>query len=313
MAENRIVFDGKYYEAWRMHIVSGIIAQETLTDLLELTPYETIFLNTDPAEYSAAQKKYLVRQEKAKSFIFNRLTLPILNQVRRCATVYEILQKLDNEYRLQSSAAESMARRAFYGMRFIDGNNMHQYLKVFRDTADQLRDAGSNISDREEIKQLIASLSSTYDVAITNYEIFVANNKSHSYERLRRFLIDRYERDLEDRKLRPRYSNLVRHEQANADRNSHPRRTNPPNGNSTQSDVPVPAVTRDRESTETSTTPSSEDTGKDLPKDSVFQKSITCHKCGGLGHFASECPSRLKKENTGLSTYEERRANAIHM
>lgn len=300
--EKKLIFNGDYYEAWRAHIVSGILAQEGTYDTLSDPPaqLEVEFLDLSLDEYAARHHKYFRKQETAKSFVFNRLTLPILNSVRRCKTVRQVIAHLDNEYRPRSSAAEAMARRNFYSLRYIDGNDMVRYLKKFQECADKLIDAGHQITDREKIQQLISSLSRDYDVAVTNYQLYV-RDYGQSYETLKRMIIDRYERDFDETKLQTKYSTESRAESKTEKQVQNRRNT------STGS---LPSNRRAERPSETG------EADNERPfKRHEFQKSATCHRCGGFGHLQPECPSTLKKkEDTKQeSTYDERKAKAAAM
>lgn len=298
--EKKLIFSGEYYEAWRAHIVSGVIAQEGIYETLSdpPTPQEIDFLDTDPENYVAKHHRYLRKQEAAKSFVFNRLTLPILNTVRRCKTVRQVINRLDNEYRPKSDAAEAMARRNFYSLRYVDGNDMARYIKKFQECADKLMDAGHNITDREKIQQFISSLSRDYDVAVTNYQIH-ARDFGPSFETLKRMVIDRFERDFDETKLQAKYSSDARTE-------SKPDKQNQNRRNAGTSATPT-RVDRSAES---------KDTDSDRPhKRQDFQKWATCHRCGGFGHLQPECPSALKKkeETKQEASFEERKSKAAAM
>lgn len=310
--DKKIVFSGTYYEAWRAHIISGIRAQENIYETIadDMTPIEAELLEIPPEEHQARHRRFLRKQEAAKSFVFNRLTLPLINNVRRCVTVRQVLQKLDAEYRTQSNAAEASARRAFYGLRFEDGGDMKKYLNKFQGAADRLLDSGYFISETEKINQLISSVTKDYDVAITNYQLY-RRDFGQSFETLRRLLIDRHERNFDEKQLESRYSPHRKPD------NENPRRGDPEN------DCPYqnrrfsgPRPPRYPYCSTTS------DTDNDRPRNRYdFQQPITCHQCGGAGHKQPDCPSKLKikdepassDEKPTTSSYEERKSKAHAM
>lgn len=114
--ERRTIFDGKqYYEAWRAQIVSGIGAEDEWQSLLASPPtqVENEAFELNPEQFAQRHRTHIRRQEAAKSYIFARLTLQVMNLVRRARTVREVLRILDDEYRPRSDAAASMARRRF--------------------------------------------------------------------------------------------------------------------------------------------------------------------------------------------------------
>ena len=144
--DRKVIFDGKqYYEAWRAQIVSGIGAQDELQSLIASPPtqVETEYVEFDPEQYAQRHRTHMRRQEAAKSYVYARLTLQVLNSVRRARTVREVLTILDDEYRPRSDAAASMARRRFYGERFRVGGDMVKYLRIFHDNAEQFETPGN--------------------------------------------------------------------------------------------------------------------------------------------------------------------------
>ena len=172
---------------------------------------EVEFMTREPHEYTNANRKYLRRQESGKGIIFARVTPRILNTIHRSKTVRQVLQKLDAEFRPRSKAAATMARKRFYSFPFKAGSNMHTYLRLFQDNADQFRDSGQELPVDEEVEQLIASLPSDYNTAVIEYRMYAADNGT-SLQTLRRLLIDRYEQDGDERTLLTRYSNLQIHD-----------------------------------------------------------------------------------------------------
>lgn len=197
--------------------------------------------------------------------------MSVMNTIRRCTTVRQILTKLDDEYRPKSHAATTMARRKFYSMRVTETEDIAKYIRRFEECSDQLIDAGHMITDIEKIQQLIASLTKDYDIAVTNYYAHVRQH-GESFQTLKRMLIDRYERDFDDRKLMARYSDVTKTEaeteKTNLQRRERPPRPNPP------------------------TTESDAERAKRRFK---YQRPLTCKNCEGFGHYQSDCPSVLKE------------------
>lgn len=312
--DKKIVFSGTYYEAWRAHIISGISAQENTYETIAetISPLEAEFMELDPMNYQARHRRYLRRQEAAKSFIFNRLTLPIINTIRRCQTVCQILRKLDDEYRTQSTAAEASARRNFYGLHFDDGGDLKKYLLKFENYADRLLDSGHFISETEKTSQLISSLTKDYDIAITNYHIY-RREFGQSYETLKRMLIDRFERNFDEKQLEARYSHPRRWEADNTRRSDNEYdRSSPTPRRFTGTRNPRYPPRSGISETDTERNRNRYD----------FQQPTTCHQCHGFGHKQSDCPSKLKTkdENTKqreeiptTSSYDEKKTKAHAM
>lgn len=301
--------------------MSGLIANDEMHDLIAAQPSQLeVQVLTLPAQmFTDEHREYLRRQEGAKAYVFNRLTLPIIDTVRRCRTVREVLRKLDDEFRTCSYAMESMARRNFYSLRYQDYNDMHQFLAKFQHYADCLMDAGHTITDHEKLQQLISALPKEYDVTVLNYHVF-SRETGQSYNGLKRMLLDAYERDFDDKRLEALYTQTRRLNIDN-DKDSAGRRTGA-------------AIVRTPKSSTTEQPPPKAAEPKETSRSSdrsMFTQSFTCHKCGGLGHRQAECPSQLKPNETTKnaekatevapvrpavtekpsSTYEDRKAKAL--
>lgn len=300
--ENKIIFSGQYYEAWRTYIASSFITDPDLDDLIEGGPSatEAEFLERKPNAYEQRHLNHRYRQEKGKSFIYARVTLPILNTIRRCKTVRHIIEKLDQEYRPRSSAAELLARKRFYGLRFNDGGDMEAYLRIIQDNADMLRDAGHELSERKETQQLMASLSAHYDIAVTNYHLYTLTHGS-SLEMLKRMIRNRYERDLEEKKLLPKYSAYHKNDK-DAEKSGVQKK---PGGNFTE------RSNRQHPQEKTADQQNGEESSSKTTAEPA--KQFKCFQCGGVGHSQTECPTRIKKEQKNPSLYEEKKAQAHAM
>lgn len=330
--DRKLVFSGQYYEAWRAQLLSGIISNDAIHDLVsgQVTTIEQEYLTLHPLMYTDAHHEYLRRQELAKSYVFNRLTLPIIESVRRCRTVREVLKKLDDNYRSHSFAVEAMARRNFYSLRYQDVNDMHTFISRFEHYADTLSDAGHFISDTERVQQLISALTKEFDVTVLNYHMY-AKDFGPSFQGLKRMLIDAYERDFDDKKLENLYSQTRRLNIEN-DRDSTGRRTSATivrTPKSTTAPANEATVDKNPRNDRADASKSERSDTQRTPSRFDFQQAMTCHKCGGLGHKQAECPSQLKtdeatkqpEENTQRKTseprpaptYEERKARATAM
>lgn len=323
--ERKLIFSGQYYEAWRAQLISSIIANDALHDTIsnEVSNVELQYITLPPAQFTEVHHEYLRKQEAAKSFVFNRLTLPIIETVRRCRTIREVMKKLDDAYRPHSFAIEGMARRNFYSLRYQDVNDMHVFLAKFENYADTLSDAGHHISEHERIQQLISAMTKEFDVTVLNYHMF-AKEHGPSFQGLKRMLIDAYERDFDDKRLETLYSK-TRRLNIESERDSTGRRTNativrtPRSQTQTDGEASGEKAAPKAERTETPRTQSRFD----------FQLPMTCHKCNGLGHKQAECPSQLKSnehtkqteeteqpkkaDTKPAATYEERKARATAM
>lgn len=209
--ERKLVFSGQYYEAWRAQLIWGIIANDALHEMIsnEVSAIELQYITLPPQQFTEEHHAYLRKQEAAKSYVFNRLTLPIIESVRRCRTIREVMKKLDDTYRPHSHAIEAMARRNFYSLRYLDVKDMHAFIAKFEGYADTLSDAGHHISEHERIQQLIASLTKEFDVTVLNYHMY-AKDHGPSFQGLKRLLKDAYERDFDDKKLETLYSQTRR-------------------------------------------------------------------------------------------------------
>lgn len=183
--DRKLVFSGQYYEAWKAQLMSGLIAHDDMHELISAEPsaIEVQVLTLPAQSLTSEHHKYLRRQEGAKAYVFNRLTLPIIDMVRRCRTIREVLRKLDDEFRTCSYALESMARRNFYSIRYQDYNDMHQFLSKYQHYADCLADAGHRITEYEQMRQLIVALPKEYDVTVLNYHMY-ARDAGQSYQTL---------------------------------------------------------------------------------------------------------------------------------
>lgn len=285
-------------------MVSGIMANDAIHDTLSPEPSEVELevVEFHPDEYQQKHRKYLRKQEAAKTYVFSRLTLPIIDSVRRCITVRQILETLDDEYRMQSQAVESMARRKFYSMRYVDFNDMHEFLAKYQHYADQLLDAGVYLSTREKVQQLKLALPREYEVTIMEYNLY-AKDHGMSFNVLKRMLLDSYERDIEDRKLENLYSHTRRLNIEN-DKDSSGRRSGATVIKTPKQPAPsADTSSRDRrESAPRNAKPDS------TPSRTDFVTPITCYGCGGHGHRKSECPSRLKAD-TETTKQQEPKSN----
>lgn len=205
----------------------------------------------------------------------------VMNTIRRCTTVRQILAKLDDEYRPKSHAAATMARRKFYSMRVTENEDIAKYIRKFEECSDHLIDAGHPITDIEKIQQLIASLTKEYDIAVTNYYAHVRQH-GESFQTLKRMLIDRYERDFDDKKLMARYSDTAKTD-PETEKTGNQRRDRLPKPNPTVNDPEAERAKRRFK----------------------YQRPLTCKNCEGFGHYQSDCPSVLKENKDTEKTSTE--------
>lgn len=142
------------------------------------------------------QKKaeMLLRQEKAKGFIFDNLETTQFEKVSRCLTVRQVLVKLDGEFQSKSQIGLISAREEYHSLKFHLKGDMAKFLEIFDMKCQNFIDAGGNVDDLEKIRQLSSALPFSYDSVLEWYDGLPNDSPLRTFEQYRNKVLEKWRR-----------------------------------------------------------------------------------------------------------------------
>jgi len=157
------VFDGKNYEEWRIRFVTTL-TREGVRQVIKSPELEKQYLSyNDEETREEKMSEYAILQDTAQSILLERLEDKHLCQIRKYLTVQQMLDHLDQKFRITSKIGLVSARDEYQQLRLRLNNDMEKFIDLFEEKAGKYEDAGGELSDNDKVIQLSIALPNEFE------------------------------------------------------------------------------------------------------------------------------------------------------
>jgi hypothetical protein len=157
-------------------------------------------VNTPQQRDATETDKTAWRHQDRKAFAILSLALDdsLLSMVRDLTTSAELWKKLEKQFELKTVSNRLFLRKQLCTTKLREGDNLTQHISRLKDLSNELKYAGSTVSEEELVSTLLSSLPASYDMLVMSLESagdsaldwdFVSGRLLHE-ERKRESLID---------------------------------------------------------------------------------------------------------------------------
>lgn len=320
------LFDGENYDAWRTLILS-LISANGLYDLIIDTKKQMIYSALDPSmRFTGQYREYYQKQERAKFLIFERVTPKIIDFTKDCATVGEIIKRLDDRYKTISTAQYMKAIGELQNIQFYPNGSMKIFLNKYQDILLKIKNSGQVMDDRQNIDFLIAKLPAEYHSVVLEFRLIPYPH--NTLEILMNMLIDFFDKLNESKVMNFRnygsnssnfnsFNRQGNYRNTNFNTNSFNsgsnrqsnfsnenfNNSNRNNSNSFNRNVRSNYYNNRNENCDRNGQRSSypDNSGRyrnrsESPSKEQSSPEVRCYNCQGIGHFAYECANKNRSE-----------------
>jgi len=186
------LFENKNYEEWRLRFVTALTREGVRSVLKDSNSEEQYLALEDEDEREEKMATYATLQGTAQSILFNRLRDQHLRQIKKFVTVRQILNHLDQEFRVTSKIGLANAGDEYQQLRFQPGNDMAKFIKLFEKKADQFEEAGGELKSEDKVTQLSIAIPNEYDAILDWYEM--QNEETRTYEMFSKKVVEKFNR-----------------------------------------------------------------------------------------------------------------------
>ncbi|UYV68010.1 hypothetical protein LAZ67_5002782 [Cordylochernes scorpioides] len=134
--------------------------------------FEECVINEEAIDADEDQRKYektKIKQEKALATIALSISTEQQIHVIDCKTASEVWTTLEQIFEPKSRARILQLKKQFVNIKFIEEENMINYLSRFKTCSDNLREAGCEVKDEDLAYSMLAGLPDSYDGIIMNF------------------------------------------------------------------------------------------------------------------------------------------------
>ncbi|UYV70290.1 K02A2.6-like, partial [Cordylochernes scorpioides] len=176
---------GSNYRSWKFNMKMLLIERGLWECVIN---GETIDADEDQRKY----EKTKIKQEKALATIALSISTEQQIHVIDCKTASEAWTTLEQIFEPKSRARILQLKKQFVNIKFIEEENMVNYLSRLKTCSDHLREAGCEVKDEDLAYSMIAGLPDSYDGIIMNFGNMTADEFTSS--KVRQVLLTEHER-----------------------------------------------------------------------------------------------------------------------
>ncbi|UYV61328.1 hypothetical protein LAZ67_1004381 [Cordylochernes scorpioides] len=176
---------GSNYRSWKFNMKMLLI---------ERGLWECV-INEEAIDADEDQRKYektKIKQEKALATIALSISTEQQIHVIDCKTASEAWTTLEQIFEPKSRARILQLKKQFVNIKFIEEENMINYLSRFKTCSDHLREAGCEVKDEDLAYSMLAGLPDSYDGIIMNFSNMTDDEFTSS--KVRQVLLTEHER-----------------------------------------------------------------------------------------------------------------------
>jgi transposase InsO family protein len=185
------IFEDKDYEEWRIRLVTAL-TREGVRGVLKNDANEEKYLDLSEEEREVQMNDYVQLQEVAQSILFERLQNKHLRLVRNEVTFKQMLDRLDQKYRITSKIGLATARDDFQRFKYQGNGDMSKFIDIFDVKANRYEEAGGELTDDDKALQLSISIPREYDSVTDWYESL--SEEMQTYDNYKKKVIEKFER-----------------------------------------------------------------------------------------------------------------------
>lgn len=270
-AERGAIFEGRDYRGWKAMMEWQFRANNHFSVVTDATVV-SVFKNLTPEQQEGDEgQDFRTANISACFSIMKSVSGPIRSKLSKFTLAFDMWAYLSNTYDPKLLSIKNETRVRLNSLRFVMHGNMEGFIKKFHNLLDNYRYQGGNVSDEEEIEMFKATLPIFFgpikdwfdNLSYENQNILNLQNKCLNRH-------NEYSLERNKKKHDNSYGNSK-----NSSHNSRGGDSHTGNG-----------MRADHHHQHSSSSDS--------------QKVVKCHNCGGIGHYASQCPSKkAKKEHFG--------------
>ncbi|KAM3955568.1 uncharacterized protein ACR2FA_010514 [Aphomia sociella] len=148
-------FGGEGYRQWKFQLRCALAAKGLS---------EQITSNSEPEKSKDAIEKWRLNDAKAMFIITASMELPQICLIETCTTAKNMFDKLDSIYENKSENSKLLLHEKYHTIKMADSESMAEFIAKVENIAQQLRDAGENISETSVVTKILGSLPEKYRV-----------------------------------------------------------------------------------------------------------------------------------------------------
>ncbi|UYV78302.1 K02A2.6-like, partial [Cordylochernes scorpioides] len=176
---------GSNYRSWKFNMKMLLIERGLWECVIN---EETIDADEDQRKY----EKTKIKQEKALATIALSISTEQQIHVIDCKTASEAWTTLEQIFEPKSRARILQLKKQFVNIKFIEEENMINYLSRLKTCSDHLREAGCEVNDEDLAYSMLAGLPDSYDGIIMNFGNMTDDEFTSS--KVRQVLLTEHER-----------------------------------------------------------------------------------------------------------------------
>ncbi|UYV72199.1 hypothetical protein LAZ67_9002155 [Cordylochernes scorpioides] len=176
---------GSNYRSWKFNMKMLLIERGLWECVIN---EETIDADKDQRKY----EKTKIKQEKALATIALSISTEQQIHVIDCKTASEAWTTLEQIFEPKSRARILQLKKQFVNIKFIEEENMINYLSRFKTCSDHLREAGCEVKDEDLAYSMLAGLPDSYHGIIINFSNMTDDEFTSS--KVRQVLLTEHER-----------------------------------------------------------------------------------------------------------------------
>ncbi|UYV61341.1 hypothetical protein LAZ67_1004473 [Cordylochernes scorpioides] len=176
---------GSNYRSWKFNMKMLLIERGLWKCVIN---EETIDADEDQRKY----EKTKIKQEKALATIALSISTKQQIHVIDCKTASEAWMTLEQIFEPKSRARILQLKKQFVNIKFIEEENMINYLSRLKTCSDHLREAGCEVKDEDLAYSMLAGLPDSYDGIIMNFSNMTDDEFTSS--KVRQILLTEHER-----------------------------------------------------------------------------------------------------------------------
>lgn len=141
------VFDGTHYDKWRFKLKLFLELKECLE-----------VIENDERPTTIKEEDWKMKEIKAKNIIVNSIMNTQLELIISEKTAKKMIEKLDENYLIKSSAVKLMCKRKLLDLKMEENENPTDFFNNFEKLVNELKNAGEDVTKEDKLNYFLLTL-----------------------------------------------------------------------------------------------------------------------------------------------------------